>query len=342
AFLLPLAVFANREFEFPRFIHTVVLPMLIMSAFYVLATFVVRGSELVPTGIGFLDSMGRTLYSSIHNLYWFPTRFDFFPRQYPVGIYWMALCIIPLARKQVRLSWKQWLLVLFAFFSARTMTFMAGLFVGFVCFRGNMRKSLIAGVLLIIGLIGVYVVDSALGSPMRVASTVDQFTSLEAAADNEDLAEFGSGRMAQIIPKWELMGDLHRYWLGLGFLHPQLTTNPKFQIKNEYYVDVSKSEEVATQVEVTQFQTILDCGFLGLIIQTAAYVAIYFMIRRLRYSEYYLCVLVAISVFGIGGFAGLTQRDGLILLATTLGAVLLANPEGRAVPQENYYKEDAA
>ncbi|MDE7388917.1 MAG: hypothetical protein K2M97_06680, partial [Muribaculaceae bacterium] len=43
AFLLPLAVFANREFEFPRFIHTVVLHMLIMSAFYVLDTFVLRG-----------------------------------------------------------------------------------------------------------------------------------------------------------------------------------------------------------------------------------------------------------------------------------------------------------
>ncbi len=53
------------------------------------------------------------------------------------------------------------------------------------------------------------------------------------------------------------------------------------------------------------------------------------MIRRLRHASYYLCVLITISVFGLGGFAGLSLNDGLFLLGLTLGAILLSNPECR-------------
>ncbi|MDE6118499.1 MAG: hypothetical protein K2F82_01385 [Muribaculaceae bacterium] len=335
-FMIPFLVFANRDFEWDRFIRSVVLHVLVVCGFYVVDTFLICGMVLVPGSLA-IESLNGPVYSDFNNLLWRPGDFMWWPRHYPPGLYWMALCIVPLARRQLRLSWQQWLLVILSLVSCRTMTFMAGLLVGFICFRGKVRQALAIGAASVVAITGLYFADSAMGSPLRIASTVDQFSSLEAAADNEDLAEFGSGRMAQILPKWELLGDLHRYWLGLGFLHPTLTTNPKYQIKNEYYVDVSKSEETATGVEVTQFQTILDCGFLGLIVQTAFFVGIYFVIRRLRHSQYYLCVLVAVSVFGIGGFAGLTQRDGLLLLAVTLGAVLLANPaQGRVLNFQNH------
>lgn len=337
-FLIPFLVFANCDFEWNRFIRSVVLHVLVVCGFYVVDTFLICGMVLVPGSLA-IESLNGPVYSDFNNLLWRPGDFMWWPRHYPPGLYWMALCIVPLARRQLRLSWQQWLLVILSFVSCRTMTFMAGLLVGFICFRGKVRQALVIGAASVVAITGLYFVDSAMGSPLRIASTVDQFSSLEAAADNEDLAEFGSGRMAQILPKWELLGDLNRYWLGLGFLHPTLTTNPKYQIKNEYYVDVSKSEETATGVEVTQFQTILDCGFLGLIVQTAFFVGIYFVIKRLRYSQYYLCVLVAVSIFGIGGFAGLTQRDGLLLLAVTLGTVLLANPaQGRVL---NFQKHTA-
>lgn len=331
AFLIPMMVFGDSRFEWKRFIHTLFVHELVICGLYAVDTYVIHGVVLVPASYHWEDSFGRWFYSSIHGLIWHPD-ITYTPRHYPYGLYWMALCIIPLIRKEVRLSKWQWLLVILALLSSKTMTFMAGLLICFICFRGKIRQALLIGLTTLVGLVGLYFVDSALGSPMRLASTVDQFTSLEAAADNEDLAEFGSGRMAQIIPKWELLGELNRYWLGFGFLHPTLTTNPKYQLKNEYYTDQSRAEETATAVEVTQIQTILDCGFLGLIIQTAFYVGLYFMIRRLRHSEYYLCALVAVSVFGIGGFAGVTQRDGLLLLSTILAAIFLSNPrEGRAV-----------
>lgn len=333
-FIVPMMMFGNHRFEWDRFIHTLFLHELVICGLYAVDTFIINGLVLVPAASHIQDAFGHRIYSSIQWIIWRPNPF-WWPRHYPYGLYWMALCVIPLIRRQVRLSAGQWALVLLALFSCRTMTFLAGLLVCFICFRGKLRQSLMVGFVTLVSITGLYFVDSALGSPMRIASTIDQFTSLEAAADNEDLAEFGSGRMAQIIPKWELLGDLHRYWLGLGFLHPTLTTNPKFQIKNEYYVDASKADEVATEVEVTQFQTVLDCGFLGLLLQTGFYVGVYFIIRRLRHADVYLCVLVAISVFGIGGFAGLSQRDGLLLLATTLAAILLSNPEGRAIPEND-------
>ena len=37
----------------------------------------------------------------------------------------------------------------------------------------------------------------------------------------------------------------------------------------------SRSEEVATAVEVTQVQTIFDIGFVGLLVQTAFYVGLH-------------------------------------------------------------------
>lgn len=332
SFLIPMMVFGNCRFEWDRFIHTLFLHELVICALYVIDTFLINGLILVPAALRLQDGFGHPVYSSINALIW-RANFFWWPRHYPYGLYWMALCVLPVIRKQVRLSAGQWTVVLLALFACRTMTFLAGLLVCFICFRGKLRQSLAIGAATVVCVTGLYFVDSSLGSPMRIASTVNQFTSLEAAADNEDLAEFGSGRMAQIIPKWELLGDLHRFWLGLGFLHPELTTNPKYQISNDLYVDGSKAEEVATQVEVTQFQTVLDCGFLGLLVQTLFYVAVYFVIRRLRNADFYLCVLVAISMFGLGGFAGLTQRDGLLLLATTLAAVLLSNPEGRALAQ---------
>ena len=94
------------------------------------------------------------------------------------------------------------------------------------------------------------------------------------------------GARAPTTPNGNLLSRLNRQWLGFGFLHPELTTNPKYAITNEYYTDTSRSEEVATAVEVTQVQTIFDIGFVGLLVQTAFYVGLYFMIRRLRHSSY--------------------------------------------------------
>lgn len=146
--------------------------------------------------------------------------------------------------------------------------------------------------------------------------------------DPELLIKFGTGRIAQILPKLDYMLSTGKQYTGFGFLHDDLTTNNQFVITNEFYTDVTQSEETVARVEVTQVQTILDAGLIGFLIQTFYYLAIYFwVLRPLPYSKSYLIVLFCISFFGIGGFAGLISRQGLLLLGLTTAAILLCQKQ---------------
>ncbi len=320
AFFIPLLIFANKNFDWDKFIHAVVLHVLVICGFYVVDTFLLGGYLLLP----------GALSSKYPSTFFDPYIFHYnMPRHYPSGLYWLVLCIIPLTHRWIRFSRIQWTIILLALFASRTNSLLFALIVCYVLFRDNIKQVMKYAIIGSIALIAGYFIDSATGRHLRLADNIEQFASLEAARDDADLAEFGTGRMAQILPKWQLLSDMDRLDVGFGFLHPTLTTNPVFQIRNEYYSDVSRADELATAVEVTQVQTILDCGYLGLLAQFAFYIGIYFIIRRLKYSSYYLCVFVGVSVLGIGGFAGVTQRDGLLILGLALGAIFLANKPKR-------------
>ncbi len=325
-FFVPFAVFANQPFSFDKLLHSITVHTLVICGLYAADTYLLNALCLVPAAGHYLDpNFGTTYYSSVHRIIGTFNPLSLrWPRHYPYGVYWLLWLIIPIRSKQVRFSPGQWLLIALAVLSTRTATFMFGLVACYVCFSGNLKRVLrYAGIALVV-LTGVYFADRATGGYVRLASTVDQFFSLNQAMDDEDVAEFASGRMAQILPKWELLTDLNRQWLGFGFLHPELTTNPKYQIANEYYIDVAKSDEVATAVEETHVQTILDIGFLGLILQAAIFIAFYYALRRHRHARYYLCMLIGFSLFGFGGFAGLITRESLTMIGLAMAAIVLA------------------
>ena len=323
-FFVPLIVFADRTLDWQEFIHTVMVHVVVICGFYAFDTYVINGFVLVPSCGRVIDSFGVEHHSSIHGLWWAPLSMNW-PRHYPNGLYWLGMCILSITHRQITFSRKQWIVVALGLLSTRTFSLLASMLVCYAVFRSNAKQILRYAIVSVVALVTLYGVDHMVGGYMRVASTIDQFTSLSTAQDAEDLAEFGSGRMAQIIPKWELLTDLHRRTLGFGFLHPELTTNPKYQIKNDLYTDIAHSEEVSTAVEVSQIQTILDIGFLGLLIQTAFYVSICYIIRRMHHARVYACVLTAVSILGVGGFAGLNQREGLLLVGLALGVVLAYN-----------------
>lgn len=315
AFFIPLLTFANRNFSWKKMRRAIVLHALVICGFYVVDT-VFLGYILLP----------GTYASATRSTFYDPILWPFsFARHYPYGLYWLVLCIPFLTENKIRFSLWQWLLIALALYASRTNSLLFALVVCFIFFRPNIKqisKYLLIGV---VAMTAGYFIDSVTGRNLRLADNIDQFTSLQTAQDEADLAEFGTGRMAQIIPKWMLLTEMGRLDVGFGFLHPTLTTNPIFQIRNDFYTDVSKADELATAVEVTQVQTILDCGYLGLLAQFTFYIGTYFIIRRLRHAKYYLCAFVGMSVLGIGGFAGVTQRDGLLIIALALGMVFLAN-----------------
>lgn len=323
SFFIPLLMFANTEFEWDKFIRQMTLHVLVICGFYVVDTFLFSSYVLMPGTSIWLEPMTFT------NISIKPFSF-IFPRHYPPGLYWFFVIIVALNYKQIRFSKKQWFLIALTLYACRTSSYLFALIACFALFRSKVKQILNWSIIGLLLLTATFFIDKATGGHMRLSSTVEQFTELTTAHDIEDLAEFGSGRMAQIIPKWELLSSMNRRWLGFGFLHNEKTTNPVFQIDNEFYSDTSKSEEVATAVEVTQVQTILDCGFLGLIIQTLFYLSLYFILKPTGHSREYLCVITGMSICGIAGFGGLIMPHSLLIIGTVIGAALLAyrsNPQ---------------
>lgn len=314
-FFIPLLCFANNRCEWPKFIEALAVHALVICGFYVVDTFIIGGFMLLPG-----TTRGSHVVSLINYYYG-----DFGCRHYPPGLYLLLPLIPALNFGKLRFSWFHWLLIVGALYSSKTNSMLFALIACWVFFRPKIKQVLAYSVAAVVMGIGLYTVDNALGSPLRFSYNIDQFSALDMAQDDEDLAEFGTGRMAQILPKWELLSDMNRLHLGFGFLHPTKTTNPKFQIRNEFYTDVSNADEIATEVEVTEVQTILDVGFIGFLAQLAFFVGIYFIIRKFEHSRVYLCTLVGIEVLGLGGFAGLNGPHGLTLLGFVLGTVLAAN-----------------
>ena len=199
--------------------------------------------------------------------------------------------------------------------------------------KGVRRKLLVLG-LGIAGVLGLYFVDASMAgksddfitvSPMRIYSSVNQFTQLNEAMDVDDMADFGSGRIGQAIPKLELLYNLGYQWKGLGFLNRFETSNPKFIIENEYYLDQSESIEVATNIEITALQALVNIGYIGLALHILFFIYTYWIVRKLPHRLYYLSVMLLFVWFGMAGFEGLIYPKGLIMVGLAFAVTYLSN-----------------
>lgn len=323
AYTVPLLFFAGSRFEARRFFQLAAVYSLVICVFYIIDGVFLKGWILIPASQSIYSQ--STFYSPVFN----PVDLTYFPRKYPQGLTLLALIVWPLQRVY-RFSRKQWALVAVSFLTMRTITVLGGFVVQFLCFIGRGRKMVYAGLATGVLFIGLYFVDLAAGGFMRISSTVEQFAMLKVAEDREDLAEFGTTRMAQIIPKMELLYEQNREWTGFGFIHPELSKNNSLQIFNDLYSNVEKANENPAFVEETHITTVLQIGYIGLIVQTLFYIYLYFLVRRCRLSGYYLSVLIFVSVAGFGGFAGLNHWQGLFLLSWAYAVVLLdhlGNPQ---------------
>ncbi len=323
---IPLATFANRAFDIRILVHKLMVFGVLMCVFYIVDAYVLKGHILMP---GTFSWYGDSTF--LHPIL-FP--FSLSPmRIYPYGLYILVLGLIP-AMRMYRIPWWIWALVALSALSTQTFTYMSALGLTLILFQGSFKRTCkIFGSMALAATL-IYGIDCLLPksyndfgeiSTLRVKSTIDQFARLTEAADDEDIAEFGSGRMAQAIPKLELVSYYDRQWIGLGFIHPDYSKSNKFIIDNEYYVDEAKSEEIATGVEIIPIQIYIHAGWIGLISHAAFFVGLYFVIRRLRYSKFYLAALFFCAVLGLGGFASLTGYQGQCIVSFAFAMVILAN-----------------
>lgn len=315
----PLMFFAGREFDIREFVRRILAYILGFSILYILDCYIINGHLFLPESDTWSDDN-----SAIHiRLLSF-----IFPRMAPFNWYFAALLVFPLMRF-VKFSRTQWVILLLGILTTKTMSIYAGLVISFALFQNHLGRIVKYAFMAASAFVILYFIDSTTDTNLRIKSNFDQFAVLINGTDEEALAKFGTGRMAQFIPKYERLCELDREWLGFGFIHPEYSTNPKFIIENDMYEAIEavnhESVEVATGVEVTQLQTVLNIGIIGLLFQTFIFVAVYFVIKPLKYSKSYAIVLTAISLFGFGGMAGLTTTQGLIILSLALSSVFLAN-----------------
>ena len=314
-FILPLWFFANKDFDIQYFFRKIIVYFIVIMAFYAIDGLILCGQVLLP------NTYAADEVTSFYQLFWRPFTGNFL-RKWPSGMYLIILAVYPLSRYYKLSKW-QWAIIILGFFASRTTSVLGAFFVTYLLYQGNffrVFKYIILGLLVITA---VYFIDQHTGSYMRIASTIDQFIELSSAQDEQDVSEFGTGRMAQIIPKYEALVDQGDLALGWGFVHPELSTNPKYQIRNDLYVDIAKADELATVTEVTQFNTVIHLGVIGLILQFAFFIGIWFLIRHNHDSGFYMSTLIMASLMGLGGFAGLNIQWGLIYVSTALGAILL-------------------
>lgn len=328
--IVPIIVLATPDFDIKVFFRRLIIFSLIICAFYVIDGIILCGNVLVPRTALWKDAGNSTFY----DLIWRPFSFVIF-RKYPPGLYMLMLAVYPMA-KYFNLKIWQWCVIVGALVCSLTFTVISGILGAYVLMRMRARHILYAFGGIILGLVALYLIDGLLPvkkgeryqeSALRIKSTVDQFVDLYEAVDDEDLAMFASGRVSQILPKFDVMQREGKMWTGLGFLHRDKSKINRYIIENEYYTDLANNVEVATGVEVVPAQIIINMGYIGLIIHTFVFFMLWFVIRRLRYSGFVLAVLLLNVWFGLMGFAGLISFAGLGVLSLSYGAVLAANYE---------------
>lgn len=322
--IVPFAVFSGKEFSFEQFCQRLFCYMLPVCCFYILDAYILSGNVLVPC-----------TYSYFRSTFWDPYCYPlsgFIMRKYPPGLYLTGLLMMPLARMYKLKMW-QWVVFILAAVSTQTFTFITALAITFIASqRSRLRilKWILSGLFM---LVAAYCIDALLPekiqdgytqSTMRIKSSVDQILALNEAVDDEDIAEFGSGRLAQAMPKLDLVAKNDKQLTGLGFLHPEKTHINQYVIVNEYYSDVSNNIEVATGVEIGPIQVYINIGWIGLIGHFAFFIVLGLFLRRLPLRSFYWSVMLFNVWLSLGGFAGLSSVEGLIMQSLAWALPVLA------------------
>ena len=322
-FIIPIVVFSRKEFSLHEFWIALMPYVLLACIFYIIDGFILCGNVMMPATAA---SRQSTFFDPLMS----PFSFHLF-RKYPPGLFPMVLVVYPVAKYYKLRIW-QWAVIFMGLMASLTFTVITGFFAAYIFFRFGIRRLFQTILIGIMAMVAGYFIDGLLPevkkgdvieSKLRIKSGVDQFFELMDATDDEDIAQFASGRMAQILPKIEIISDEGRQLTGLGFLHPERNTVSRYVITNEYYSDISENEEVAALVEVIPVQIYISTGWLGLILHVIFLILLYLLIRRLKESAYFISVIFCCVWFGLGGFCGLIYVHGLLLAAVAFSAVIL-------------------
>lgn len=327
AFTIPLMVFSGERFDMDRFWNRAFSFAMIVAVFYILDAYVIRGWVLIPCSTLPNPDNPSTFLSPIIN-----GPFGWIPRKYPPGLYVWLLLLYPLARRY-RLKWWQLAIFVTALICTKTFSVISGFIVGYIIAMGSFRKYITYGLSAVALFAVLYAVDFSMGfhgeennqSTLRIASSINQLIALDEVEDDEDLAEAGSGRMAQAIPSVISLFEDGREMTGYGLLFNLDTQDRRFLIENELMTNPELRYRLVTDVEISLVRVMLMLGIIGLAAHLLFLWGQYVIVRRLEYRAYFSTVILTLLWMGIGDFCSLATIQGVYFDAFVFAVVLLAN-----------------
>lgn len=326
-FIIPVGIFAGRNFEMEKFFEALMPFVLLMCGFYAIDAFIIKGNILVPKT--FAWGADSTILHPLLN----PFSTTIF-RKYPPGMIFVAVASYPILR-YYSLNWRQWSVVILGLLATTTFTVILP-FLLLYCIAKGLGKYIFVSVGTFIALFALaYIVDSILPmhttedgleqSTFRIKSSINQFVKLKSTTDAEELAKFGSGRMAQLLPNLQLVSDEGKELTGLGFLHEDYTKIARYKIVNVFFTDISQNEIMAGVIEINPAQIYVFAGIAGLVVVYGFYFCTYWLLRRLRYRGLYYCTLFLVLFMSLGNYATVSNISSIVSMGFTLGLVCLAN-----------------
>lgn len=332
-FTIPLLVFSGKTFDIQEFFKKLVPYCVIISIFYMVDAWIVCGNLLLPNTYIGIDGLQSTFW----DIFMRPFSMHFV-RKWPRGMLLISLIIYPAARYYKLPAW-MWIVIAGGFISTRTFTVISGIIIAYFLFKWNGKK-ILRGVLIAIATFPLlYYIDSKLPetrheesytmqSTFRIKSSIDQLIkiiNLGDMADDEDIAEVGSGRMGQVFPRFEYMFEKNREFIGVGFIDVNRSTDPKFLIFDEFSLNPWDAWVPVTRIEITPLQTILTIGIIGFLILTSFYVMLCVLTRKLKDHKYFYSIMFLYAWYGIGDFGGFIQPESLLVIGLAFSVIILAN-----------------
>ena len=329
-FIIPMVCFGKEDFDVKIFLKKIFPYFFIICCYYIIDGVILSSNFMIPRD-SWAVSHGYMPKFYDYNIY----PFAFYNlRLWPQPLY-LSLFVIYAISKYFKMNLWQWLLFFAALAICRTFTLYISLLICWVLCQGKVKQMLLFCVYALLAFGILYLVDSEpekqpndeYQSALRVRSSVKQFTDLFNAKDEEDLANFGSKRMAVVLPAMELLYDQHKEWVGLGFLDAAKTTKSKYIMTTDigYDDDDPRREMVVTGIEIVPLQVILSIGYIGLLIHCVVYLLLWLLVRKLKYASLFGIITIGFVLLGLSGFSGLAAYQGLFLTGLSLAAVLLAN-----------------
>ncbi len=323
-FVVPLAVFANRDFDMDTLIRRLFPYAMIFCLYYFLDSCIMCADFFMPRDLARTNQIKPT-FNTIHI---YPFRF-WWLRLWPPGLYWLMLLVVPVIYKYRLPKW-MWVAVILALAVSRTFNMYLTLLFLFLLFLPKKTQIVRLCSIGFVLFACLYLVDASMGTSedgvtkLRIKSHIDQLFIMQNAQDEEDMAKAGTGRAARIIPKMIHLYEENREWTGWGFLSWN-STNPKFYIHNELMLDPDYQDDLITGVECAPLELLLNAGYIGLAAGIVFYIFLWFCVRGLKYSAFFKAPLIAFTILGLTGLSGLIFPAGNLIVGLALGCVVLAN-----------------